>query len=203
MLTLFSIAGIALLAPLTARSALPVPAETDWLLDAAEGPLSTLARDDMSGRDRPAALTVGALTTPVAPEALAPTTPLPEPPSVSMEATLLTEATPVPTPRPTSTPAAAGVPASAPAAAGAVDASVWDRLAQCESGGNWAINTGNGYYGGLQFSEGTWMGYGGPAFDTSAPFPFTREEQIAVAERLHAARGFQPWPACRVKLGLP
>jgi hypothetical protein len=79
---------------------------------------------------------------------------------------------------------------------------VWDALAQCESGGNWAINTGNGYYGGLQFSLATWQAYGGSAY-AAYPHEATREEQIAVAERLRAARGYQPWPACRVKLGLP
>lgn len=76
--------------------------------------------------------------------------------------------------------------------------SVWDRLAQCESGGNWSINTGNGYYGGLQFNLQTWQAYGG----TGYPHQHSRETQIAVAERLRAARGFQPWPACSRKLGL-
>jgi hypothetical protein len=79
---------------------------------------------------------------------------------------------------------------------------VWDTLAKCESSGNWAANTGNGYYGGLQFSVATWNGYGGAEF-AAYPHQATREQQIAVAERLHAARGFQPWPACRAKLGLP
>jgi hypothetical protein len=80
--------------------------------------------------------------------------------------------------------------------------SVWDDLARCESSGNWAINTGNGYYGGLQFSVGTWNGYGGAEF-AEYPHQATREEQITVAERLRDARGYQPWPACRAKLGLP
>ena len=79
---------------------------------------------------------------------------------------------------------------------------VWDRLAMCESSGNWAANTGNGYYGGLQFSLSTWLGYGGAEF-AEYPHLATREEQIIVAERLRAARGYQPWPACRLKLGLP
>lgn len=76
--------------------------------------------------------------------------------------------------------------------------SVWDRLAQCESGGNWSINTGNGYYGGLQFNLQTWQAYGG----TGYPHQHSRATQISVAQRLHAARGFQPWPACSRKLGL-
>lgn len=81
------------------------------------------------------------------------------------------------------------------------DGSVWDRLARCESGGNWAINTGNGYYGGLQFNAGTWRSNGGEQY---APYAHlaTREQQIDIAQRLHAGRGFKPWPACSRKLGL-
>ena len=82
--------------------------------------------------------------------------------------------------------------------ANAASGSTWDALAQCESGGNWAINTGNGYYGGLQFNLGTWRAYGG----TGYPHENSRETQIAVATRLHAERGFNPWPACADKLGL-
>jgi len=75
---------------------------------------------------------------------------------------------------------------------------VWDRLAQCESGGNWAINTGNGYYGGLQFLPSTWRAAGG----SGMPHQASREEQIRVAENLRAEAGFRPWPACSAKLGL-
>jgi len=78
--------------------------------------------------------------------------------------------------------------------------SVWDRLAQCESGGNWAINTGNGYYGGLQFSLGTWKAYGGPGM----PHQQSRETQIAIATKLrNASGGYGAWPGCAAKLGLP
>ena len=77
---------------------------------------------------------------------------------------------------------------------------VWDRLAQCESGGNWHINTGNGYYGGLQFSLGTWRANGG----TGYPHQASREEQIRIATRVRdAAGGYGAWPACASKLGLP
>jgi hypothetical protein len=77
---------------------------------------------------------------------------------------------------------------------------VWDSLAQCESGGNWAINTGNGYYGGLQFSLGTWQAYGG----TGLPSQASRETQIAIATKLRdASGGYGAWPACSAKLGLP
>ena len=77
---------------------------------------------------------------------------------------------------------------------------VWDQLAQCESGGNWAINTGNGYYGGLQFNIDTWRAYGG----TGYPHEQSRETQIAVATRLRDANGgYGAWPHCSQQLGLP
>lgn len=68
----------------------------------------------------------------------------------------------------------------------------WDAVAACESGGNWAINTGNGYYGGLQFDLQTWLSSGGGDF-ASRPDLASREEQITVANRLYASRGLQPW----------
>ena len=81
-----------------------------------------------------------------------------------------------------------------------VPAGPWDALAKCESGGNWHINTGNGYYGGLQFSLGTWHAYGG----TGLPSQHSRETQIAVATKLRdAAGGYGAWPACAHRLGLP
>ncbi|WP_141014512.1 resuscitation-promoting factor [Nocardioides sambongensis] len=77
---------------------------------------------------------------------------------------------------------------------------VWDQLAQCESGGNWAINTGNGYYGGLQFNLGTWQSYGGSGY----PHQNSREQQIAIAEKVRAATGgYGSWPGCAASLGLP
>ena len=88
----------------------------------------------------------------------------------------------------------------APNAAAAPD-SDWDRLAQCESGGNWAINTGNGYHGGLQFSAQTWQAFGGGEFAPTANLA-TREQQIAVAERTLAQQGWGAWPACSASLGL-
>jgi uncharacterized protein YabE (DUF348 family) len=83
------------------------------------------------------------------------------------------------------------------------DAEVWDRLAQCESTGNWAINTGNGYYGGLQFSKGTWDSNGGQQY-AEYPHQATREQQIAIATKLRdRSGGYGPWPHCSSKLGLP
>jgi uncharacterized protein YabE (DUF348 family) len=75
----------------------------------------------------------------------------------------------------------------------------WDAVAQCESGGNWHINTGNGFYGGLQFDSGTWLSNGGGAYASRADLA-TREQQIAVANRLYAARGSSPWPVCGQRL---
>ncbi len=88
--------------------------------------------------------------------------------------------------------------ATAPAVS---NGSTWDALAQCESGGNWAINTGNGYYGGLQFSQGTWEAYGGGAYAARADLA-SREQQIAVAEKVRAGQGWGAWPSCSSKLGL-
>lgn len=68
----------------------------------------------------------------------------------------------------------------------------WDAIAECESGGDWSINTGNGYYGGLQFSLQTWQGVGG----TGYPHEHSREEQIHRAEILYSSRGLSPWPVC-------
>lgn len=88
--------------------------------------------------------------------------------------------------------------ASAPAVAGG---SVWDSIAQCESGGNWAINTGNGFYGGLQFTASTWAAYGGTAYAPTANLA-TREQQIDVAKKVQAGQGWGAWPACTASLGI-
>ena len=88
--------------------------------------------------------------------------------------------------------------ASAPAPRAAASGSVWDRIAACESGGNWSINTGNGYYGGLQFSLSSWRAVGG----TGYPHQASRAEQIARAEKLQAVQGWGAWPACSARLGL-
>ncbi|MCI3275542.1 LysM peptidoglycan-binding domain-containing protein [Streptomyces cylindrosporus] len=82
----------------------------------------------------------------------------------------------------------------------AADGGVWDRIAQCESGGNWHINTGNGYYGGLQFSAGTWRAYGGSAYAPTAD-KASREAQIAVATKVQRAQGWGAWPTCSARAG--
>ncbi|WP_432188160.1 transglycosylase family protein [Streptomyces sp. Tue6028] len=84
--------------------------------------------------------------------------------------------------------------------AAAADSGVWDRIAQCESGGNWHINTGNGYYGGLQFSAGTWRAYGGTAYASRAD-QASRSAQIAVATKVQRAQGWGAWPTCAARAG--
>lgn len=86
------------------------------------------------------------------------------------------------------------VATTAPASA----ASTWDKLAQCESGGNWSINTGNGYSGGLQFSPSTWRAYGGQGSAHNA----SKAEQIRVATKVQQSQGWGAWPACTAKLGI-
>ncbi|MEE1622309.1 transglycosylase family protein [Zafaria sp. Z1313] len=93
---------------------------------------------------------------------------------------------------------AGGVVGLGAAPASAASAATWDALAECESSGNWSINTGNGYYGGLQFSLQTWQAFGG----TGNPADASKAEQIAVAEKILAGQGWGAWPACSAKLGL-
>ena len=92
----------------------------------------------------------------------------------------------------------AGIGAASSASAAG---SVWDRVAACESGGNWSINTGNGYYGGLQFSSSTWRAYGGGQYASRADLA-TKSEQISVAQRVLSSQGPGAWPVCSVRAGL-
>ena len=119
----------------------------------------------------------------------------------------VTSATPAPADAATpSAQAPAMPPATAPSAAQAgapvapadTPVSTWDKVAQCESGGNWTTSTGNGFHGGLQFTASTWRSFGG----SGMPHQASRTEQIAVAERVLAAQGWKAWPACSHKLGL-
>ncbi|MEU8865628.1 transglycosylase family protein [Streptomyces umbrinus] len=84
--------------------------------------------------------------------------------------------------------------------AAAADSGVWDRIAQCESGGDWHINTGNGYYGGLQFSAGTWRAYGGSAYASTAD-KASKAQQIAVATKVQRGQGWGAWPTCSSRAG--
>ncbi|MBB6415599.1 transglycosylase family protein [Streptomyces sp. AK010] len=91
--------------------------------------------------------------------------------------------------------AAVAAPLMAAGNASAATASEWDAVAQCESGGNWSINTGNGYYGGLQFSASTWSAYGGTQYASTAD-QASKDQQIQVAEKVLASQGKGAWPVC-------
>lgn len=94
--------------------------------------------------------------------------------------------------------AAGGMVALPLAAAPSADAATveqWDQVAACESNGNWSINTGNGYYGGLQFSAQTWAGFGGTQYAPTAD-QATKEQQIEIAEKVLATQGAGAWPNC-------
>ena len=85
--------------------------------------------------------------------------------------------------------------------ANAASMETWNALAECESGGNASTNTGNGFSGALQFTPSTWAGHGGTAYAPSAHLA-TREQQIAIAERVQASQGWGAWPACTASLGI-
>jgi hypothetical protein len=87
------------------------------------------------------------------------------------------------------------------AASSAQASTVWDRVAACESGGNWSINTGNGYYGGLQFSDRTWDAFGGERYASTANRA-TKGEQITIAQKVLASQGPGAWPTCGARAGL-
>ncbi|MFE2326290.1 transglycosylase family protein [Streptomyces sp. NPDC059385] len=95
--------------------------------------------------------------------------------------------------------AVVAAPLMAAGTASAATASEWDRVAQCESGGNWSINTGNGYYGGLQFSSSTWAAYGGKSYAPQAN-QASKSQQIAIAEKVLKGQGKGAWPSCGVGL---
>jgi LysM repeat protein len=106
-------------------------------------------------------------------------------PAAAVSAPVATTAAPAPQPTRSQAPVVAG-------------GSVWDQLAACEAGGNWAINTGNGFYGGLQFTLSSWQAVGGSGYPNNA----SREEQIMRGQMLQARQGWGAWPACARKLGL-
>ncbi|OII65112.1 transglycosylase family protein [Streptomyces sp. CC77] len=95
--------------------------------------------------------------------------------------------------------AAVAAPLMAATNANAATSAEWDRVAQCESGGNWSINTGNGYYGGLQFSASTWAAYGGTKYAPTANLA-SKSQQIEIAEKVLAGQGKGAWPHCGVGL---
>ncbi len=120
-----------------------------------------------------------------------PTTTTTAPPTTTTTAPPVTEP---PAPPPTEV---APPPSSGGGLGDPNDYASWDALAECEASGNWAANTGNGYYGGLQFSLSSWQGVGG----TGYPHEASRETQIAMGQRLQASSGWGAWPACSSELG--
>ena len=115
-----------------------------------------------------------------------------------MPASYVAPAVEAPAPAPTATQSSYQRPQSQVTAPAVAGGSVWDQLAQCEAGGNWAINTGNGFYGGLQFTISSWQAVGGSGLPSDA----SREEQIMRGQALQAIQGWGAWPACSAKLGL-
>ncbi|MEW2392545.1 transglycosylase family protein [Streptomyces venezuelae] len=93
------------------------------------------------------------------------------------------------------------LPLTVAGTAGAADVDTWNKVAACESGNNWSINTGNGYFGGLQFKQSTWEAYGGTAYASRADRA-SKDQQIAVAEKVLGAQGPGAWPVCSAKAGL-
>src|SRR5690606_8568513 len=97
--------------------------------------------------------------------------------------------------------AGVALPLIATGNANAASVDTWDRVAQCESTGNWNINTGNGFYGGLQFTQSTWEAFGGTQYAPRADLA-TKDQQIAIAEKVLDGQGPGAWPVCSVKAGL-
>ncbi|MFF2655736.1 transglycosylase family protein [Kitasatospora sp. NPDC058032] len=93
------------------------------------------------------------------------------------------------------------IPCLTAGTASAASVATWDKVAQCESGGNWSINTGNGFYGGLQFTNSTWASFGGTGYAARADLA-TKDQQIAIAEKVLAVQGPGAWPVCSVQAGL-
>lgn len=106
--------------------------------------------------------------------------------------------TPAPTPAPVQPVVHRSYVRSAPVTTASASGSTWDRLAQCESSGNWAANTGNGFYGGLQFTLSSWRAVGGQGLPSQA----SKAEQIARAQQLQAMQGWGAWPVCSSQAGL-
>jgi hypothetical protein len=166
------------------------------------GPDLAAAGDDRTGTTVIEQIQALSDSTPVAFDALlqaVPAEPVPAPTTTTTVAptTTTTAPPPPPTTAPPPPPVAVQPVASGTGYNDPANPAAWDRLAQCEANGNWHINTGNGYYGGLQFSIGSWQAVGGSGY----PHEHSRETQIAMGQRLHAQGGWKHWPACSLKLG--
>ena len=191
------IAGVALLVGPVALANVVIPDDSgeDRVEAAAESETSLIALQRSTNQadlaKANAALSLRTTTTPPPPP---PTEP---PPPPTTEAPTTTEETAPPETEPDA-PAEEAPPDSGGGFGDPSSYETWDALAECESGGNWAANTGNGYYGGLQFSASTWRSVGG----TGLPHEHSRETQILMGQRLQARSGWGQWPACSSELGL-
>ncbi|HEX6567709.1 MAG TPA: transglycosylase family protein [Acidimicrobiales bacterium] len=186
------VAGIALLVGPVVLANAVVPGDSGGdQVEAAAGAdtsLVALRRSVAAAADaaRTDALSAMRTTTTTAPPTTTTTAP---PTTTTAPPTTTTAPPPTEAPAPPSTGGGFGDPG---------DYATWDALADCESGGNWSINTGNGYYGGLQFSASTWQSLGG----TGLPSEHSRETQIHFGQLLQARSGWGQWPHCAAQLGL-
>ena len=203
---IMALAGIGVAATVAAAEPAEAPVERPVAEAEPATPVIRFVGDGMEDLGRFAlAHAAGGVGGTIAPVQQAATTTTTQAPTTTTEAPTTTTEAPAPTAPPVTAPPVTAPPVTAPpttaapAPAPAVsNGSNWDALAQCESGGNWAINTGNGYYGGLQFSASSWRAVGG----TGLPHEHSRETQIAMGERLRASQGWGAWPHCSSKLGL-
>jgi hypothetical protein len=192
-------AGVALLVGPVALANLIVPddGDSDRVEAAGESTTSLIAlRRNAEQSDLAKARAIESLrTTTTPPPPPPPTTEPPPPPTTEAPTTTEPPTTDPPTTDPPTT--EEPPPDSGGGLGDPSSYATWDALAECESGGNWSINTGNGYYGGLQFSLSSWRGVGGQGY----PHENSRETQILMGQRLQASSGWGAWPACTSKLG--
>lgn len=176
--------------PIIVLDNFPATAETSGhVVVAAEVTTTEVAADEPTTTMAPASTT--APTTLAPPVTEAPATTTTAAPVPAIQAAVRTVAPTTTTPPTTQAPRPAGGNGDPN------DPATWDRMAQCEAGGNWAANTGNGYYGGLQFSLATWQHYGGAGY----PHQASKDAQIAIGKRVQAAEGWAAWPGCARTLG--
>jgi hypothetical protein len=191
------IAGVAMLVgPIAlANSIIPDGDDTDVSTDQASS-TSLIALRQRQENQQTDQAQMNSLRTRYTTTTVPPTTTAPPTTTTTVPPTTTTEPPPPTTDPPMTVPDTVPPPSSGQLGDPYFDGS-WDALAQCESGGNWSINTGNGYYGGIQFSLSTWQGLGG----TGYPHEHSREVQIAMGKKLWESSGWGAWPGCTSKLG--
>ncbi len=181
--------------PVIVLDNLPATAEANE----AQVEVSSKAADSSSSSEASSSVPDNAVRVSAPTTTAAPATTTTEAPTTTTEAVVQALQAPAPTAPPATAPPTTAPPAPPTTRpyADPNDPATWDRLAQCESGGNWAMNTGNGYYGGLQFSLATWHGVGGAGY----PHTATKAEQINRGKILQARAGWDQWPSCAKRLG--